>query len=143
MCSIFREYVSQARPSEWGSNKTRRRSSVPFLLSKRTKHIIIIFFLIHCSTLLIHSAGWSGSDHYFRMRTQVPTFQNRAKQNNFQMRIVIDTDWTVSLAERITHDSCLVFYWAPFPPLSLPLSSPYLSFSEAKISKLGLPSCIR
>ena len=40
----------------------------------------------------------------------VPTFQALAKQNSFQVKIVIATFGTLSLAERIIDDPCLVYY---------------------------------
>ena len=48
----------------------------------------------------------AGSDHYFRtcclyVRPSVPTFQNLAKQNKVQAKIVISTGGTVGLAEWI------------------------------------------
>ena len=62
----------------------------------------------HLFALLIHEAC---SDHYFHMTVvfvrlpAVPTFQNLAKQNKFQVRIMIATGGTVSLAEWIIHDT--------------------------------------
>ena len=58
----------------------------------------------------------AGSDHYFRrcrlsVRPSVSTFHNIAKQNNFQVKIVIATGGTVGMAEWIidgTHMSCCI-----------------------------------
>ena len=48
----------------------------------------------------------AGSDHYLptcclSVRPSVPTFQNLAKQNNFQLRIMIASDGAVGAAEWI------------------------------------------
>ena len=58
----------------------------------------------------------AGSDHFFRtwclsVLTSVPTFQNFAKRNNFQVRIVIATGGTVGLAEWIIDDSYVLFFF--------------------------------
>ena len=42
------------------------------------------------------------------VRPSVPTFQHLTKQHNFQMKIVIATDRTVGLVERIIDDTYLV-----------------------------------
>ena len=46
----------------------------------------------------------AGSDHYFH--TCGPIFQNRTKQNNFQVSIVIAIGAIVGLAEGIIHGNC-------------------------------------
>ena len=53
------------------------------------------------------------SDQCFHLRPSVRLrfFQNRAKQNNFQVTIVIATSWIVGLAVRIIHDSCFCFLY--------------------------------
>ena len=51
------------------------------------------------------------SDHYFQTccpYPSVPTFQNLAKDNNFQVKIVITTGKTVGLAEWIVDDTCII-----------------------------------
>ena len=47
------------------------------------------------------------SYHYFHssVHPSVPSFQNRAKQNSFQLRIVITTARTLGLAEEIIDDT--------------------------------------
>ena len=51
----------------------------------------------------------SGSDHYFHTRClSVPTFQIRAKQNHFQVRIMIATGVTVGIIDD-THVLCMLY----------------------------------
>ena len=92
------------------------------LLDKR----FLVFILLYCfyvlsikswheNIMLFDPRGrptvTAGSDHYFRtwcpsnpqsvrlsLRMSVPIFQNVAKQNNFQVRIVITTGETMGLA---------------------------------------------
>ena len=55
------------------------------------------------------------------VRPYVPTFQNLTKQNNFQVRIVIATGWTVGLAEWIiddTHENLHCKFSYTFMPFS-------------------------
>ena len=48
--------------------------------------------------------------HVVYVRPFAPTFQNLAKQNNFQVRIVmIAIGGTLGMAEGIIDDTCLVF----------------------------------
>ena len=53
----------------------------------------------------------TGSDNYFHACPYINTFQNRAKQNKVQLRIIIATGGFVSLAERIIDDP---FLYIPF-----------------------------
>ena len=52
----------------------------------------------------------AGSDNYFHVCRSVPTFQNLAKQNKFEVRIVIATVVTVGLAEWIIGSTSLVYF---------------------------------
>ena len=54
------------------------------------------------------SHGLVGSDHH-HFHT-APTFQYRAKRNNFQLKIVIATGWYAGLAEWIIYDSSPVLW---------------------------------
>ena len=65
-----------------------------------------------------------------------PTFQNLAKQNNFQVRIVIATSGIVGLAVWIIDGTCLVLLFISFLHhflLLLQLSSFPSSFSSEKL----------
>ena len=42
------------------------------------------------------------------VRPPVPTFQNLAKQNNFQAKTMFTTDETLGLAEWIIDDTCIL-----------------------------------
>ena len=46
----------------------------------------------------------AGSDHYFHTCPYVRTFQNHAKQDNFQVRILIAIGGAVDLTEWIVDD---------------------------------------
>ena len=46
--------------------------------------------------------------HMLSVRPYVSTFQNLANQNKFQAKTIFTTGETVSMAEWITYDSCLV-----------------------------------
>ena len=58
--------------------------------------------------LLIHEAD-PQSRPVLSVRPSVPIFQNLTKQNNFQVRIVIATGWTVGLAEWIIDGTHVLF----------------------------------
>ena len=45
------------------------------------------------------------------VQPSISTFQIRAKQNNFQVKIVIANGGIVGLDEGIIDDTCLVIYW--------------------------------
>ena len=88
------------------------------------------WWLLSCKNLfLLPKLGfWSkrptpfpaGSDHYFRMWCRsVPTFQNLAKRNNFQVKIVITTGGTV---DHWWH-SCLILYLNCFHKLNFNMPS--------------------
>ena len=54
----------------------------------------------------------AGSDHYFHTwRLSVPTCHNLPKQNNFQVRIVTATVWTVGLAMGINVGIRVLFFF--------------------------------
>ena len=60
--------------------------------------------------LLIHEADPQPRPVVITVFTHgITNFQNLAKQNNFQLRLVIITDGTVSLAEGIIDDTHVLF----------------------------------
>ena len=67
-----------------------------------------ISFLIHSANPQLITAGnTSMFSHMLSVRPSVPTFQNLAKQNKFQVKTMFTTGDIVGPAEWIIHDTCL------------------------------------
>ena len=87
-----------------------------FLLSY-TSHFFATAFLYatYNNTKVIHSAdpqSWQVVIIVFAhiAHPSVPSFQNLAKQNKFQVKTMFTTGETVGLAEWIIDDTCLVLH---------------------------------